>query len=111
MQTGVFPDCFKTAKVVPLFKKGNCDDVNCYRPISLLPGLGKLFEKIIAVRIIKHFNSNDLFSKHQFGFREGFTTEYAMLDIHEKLLHNLDQGLSSCAIFLDLAKAFDSVCY
>ena len=52
---------------------------------------------------------HDILSKHQFGFRENFSTELALVDIHEKLLSNLDNGLSSCAIFLDLAKAFDSV--
>ena len=109
MQVGFFPDTFKTAKVIPIFKKGDHGEVSCYRPISLLPVLGKLYEKIIAVRTIRHFNDHNLFSKHQFGFREGFTTEYAMLDIFEKLLYNLDNGLSSCAVFLDLAKAFDSV--
>ena len=50
-----------------------------------------------------------MFSKHQFGFREGFTTEFAIIDIHEKLLKNLDDGLNSCTVFLYLAKAFDSV--
>ena len=52
---------------------------------------------------------HNILSKHQFGFRESFSTELALIDIHEKLLSNLDNGLNSCAIFLDLAKAFDSV--
>ena len=106
---GNFPDIFKTALVVPLFKGGDKQDLSCYRPISLLPALGKLFEKIISVRVIKFFDKFNLFSKHQFGFRENFSAEQAILDIHEKLLSNLDKGLTSCAIFLDLAKAFDSV--
>ena len=63
----------------------------------------------MSVRVKEFLNKNNAFSNHQFGFREGFSTEYAMLDIYEKLLHNLDKGFSSCAIFLDLAKAFDSV--
>ena len=52
---------------------------------------------------------HNILSKHQFGFRENHSTELAICDIHEKLLHNLDRGLSSCTVFLDLAKAFDSV--
>ena len=106
---GTYPDCYKVAKVTPLFKGGDKQDRNSQRPISLLPSLGKLFEKIISVRILHHFNDLNLFSEHQFGFREGFTTEFAILDIYEKLINNLDNGLNSCAIFLDLAKAFDSV--
>ena len=48
-------------------------------------------------------------SEQQFGFRPKFSTEYAILDIYEKLINNLDKKLTSCAIFLDLAKAFDTV--
>ena len=109
MTDGVFPNCFKKAQVVPLFKGGTKTDRNCYRPISLLPALGKLLEKVISIRTTEFLVKNDVLSKHQFGFREGYSTEYAVLDIYEKLLSNLDKGLSSCAIFLDLAKAFDSV--
>ena len=54
-------------------------------------------------------NSHNILSPHQFGFREKYSTELAVNNIYEKLLHNIDKGLSSCAIFLDLAKAFDSV--
>ena len=71
--------------------------------------MGKLLEKIVSTRTIDFLNENDLLSKHQFGFRKNFSTEYAILDIYEKLLHNLEENVSSCAIFLDLAKAFDSV--
>ena len=51
----------------------------------------------------------DVIAKQQFGFRPKFTTEYAILDIYEKLINNMDKSLTSCAIFLDLAKAFDTV--
>ena len=106
---GIFPEQFKIAKVIPLHKGGDKQSPNSYRPISLLPALAKLFEKVISVRLLSYFNEHELFSKHQFGFREGFTTEFAILDIYEKLISNLDKGSISCSIFLDLAKAFDSV--
>ncbi len=93
----------------PLFKGGDKTNPNSYRPISLLPAIGKLFEKLLAKRLINFLVKYDLFSKHQFGFRSKFSTEYAATDLYEKLLYNLDQGLNSCTIFLDLAKAFDSV--
>ena len=109
MKCGVFPNIFKTAQVIPLFKGGNREDVNCYRPISLLPILGKIFEKIISTRVVSFCDKFNLISPEQFGFRAKYSTEFAVLDIYEKLLHNLDTELSSCAIFLDLAKAFDSV--
>ena len=106
---GVFPDSYKIAQVIPLFKGGNKEDSNCYRPISLLPTISKILEKLLATRLIKFLTKNKILSKDQFGFRAKFSTEYAMVDIYEKLNKNLDEGLSSCAIFLDLAKAFDSV--
>ena len=109
MKQGEFPDCFKLAQVTPLFKGGNKTDLGCYRPISLLPALSKILEKIIQVRVLNFLTEHKVISEHQFGFRPKFSTEYAILDIYEKLLHNLDQSHSSCAIFLDLAKAFDTV--
>ena len=55
------------------------------------------------------FTKFNVLSKDQFGFRATFSTEYAIANIYDKFINNLDKGLSSCAIFLDLAKAFDSV--
>ena len=81
IDNGVYPDCFKKAQVVPLFKGGEKDCRNCYRPISLLPALGKLLEKVISIRTTEFLNNNNVFSNHQFGFREGFSTEYAILDV------------------------------
>ena len=109
MSQGIFPDAYKKAQVIPLYKGGDKEDVNSYRPISLLPALGKLLEKVISVRIVKFFDKFDLFCPQQFGFRSKFSTEYAILDIYEKMLKNLDNRTNTCAIFLDLAKAFDSV--
>ena len=108
-EKAIFPKCFKTAKVTPLFKGGDKHDPNSYRPISLLPCLGKVLEKIIATRLIDFFDKHNLFSSCQFGFRKHYNTELAIADIYEKLLSNLDNRLTSCAIFLDLAKAFDTV--
>ena len=109
MRQGVFPSVYKVAQVIPLYKGGDKEDVNSYRPISLLPSLGKLLEKVISVRTVKFLDKNNIITPHQFGFRAKFSTEQAILDIYEKLLKNLDDNVSTCAIFLDLAKAFDSV--
>ena len=109
LKQGLFPSVYKVAKVIPLFKGGDRDNVNCYRPISLLPALGKLLEKLISSRISDYLDTHDLLSPHQFGFRKNFGTEFAIMDMCEKLLSNLDKNLNTCSIFLDLAKAFDSV--
>ena len=68
-----------------------------------------MLEKLIATRLVEFFDKHKLLSECQFGFRKNYNTELAIIDIYEKLLFNLDKRLSSCAIFLDLAKAFDSV--
>ena len=104
-----FLNSFKLAEVIPLFKGGDKQDPDRYRPISLLPTIGKLFEKILSIRVLKFLSKHEIVSKHQIGFRAKFSTDYAFIDIYDKLINNLDKGLSSCAIFLDLAKAFDSV--
>ena len=88
---GIFPDAFKIAQVIPLFKGGDKQECRNYRPISLLPTLGKLLEKILSMRLTSHLNANNILSKHQFGFRKNHSTELAVNDIHEKLLHNLDK--------------------
>ena len=65
IRQGVFPDAYKIAKVIPLFKKGgDKESKDSYRPISLLPALGKLLEKLISVRVVRFFEAYDLFSPH-----------------------------------------------
>ena len=80
---GVFPDVFKIAQVIPLFKGGDKENCNNYRPISLLPAIGKLLEKLLSVRLTNHLNSYNILSNHQFGFRHKHSTELAVNDIHE----------------------------
>ena len=109
LRQNIFPDRFKLAKVTPLFKGGEKTDLGCYRPISLLPAFSKILEKIMQAQSFSHLSKHDIISEQQFGFRPKFTTEYAILDIYEKLINNLDKKLTTCAIFLDLAKAFDTV--
>ena len=103
IKEGVFPDSYKIAEVIPLFKGGDKEDRSCYRPISLLPTISKILERVLAKRVIKFLTKFDILSDDQFGFRAKFSTEYAIMDIYDKLIHNLDKGLSSCAIFLNLA--------
>ena len=75
----------------------------------LLPILSKIFEKIIAEKMMKFINKNNIFSDSQFGFRTSSSTEMTVTSIYNKLLQNLDNKKITCSIFLDLRKAFDSV--
>ena len=106
---GVFPNCLKIAEVIPIFKKGDKNNLTNYRPISLLSQFDKIIEKMIFSRLYSYVESNQLLSNKQFGFRPNSSTSYAISSIHDKLIKNIDAGLYSCCIFLDLSKAFDTV--
>ena len=67
---GAFPESYKIAQVIPLFKGGTKEIVDSYRPISLLPALGKLLEKLISDRLMDYLEKFDLISPHKFGFRK-----------------------------------------
>lgn len=109
ISTGVFPRAFKTALIKPIHKSGDGDCVNNYRPISVLPSISKILEKIINKRL-KHFlESNNLLSAQQFGFRQGKSTSDAVLELTNAIANDLDNKRKCLTIFLDLAKAFDTV--
>ncbi len=109
LNKGYYPDCLKIAKVIPIHKKGDKSDPNNYRPISLLSIINKIFEKIIYTRLSSYFTRFGIIKDSQFGFREGYSTQMAMAKFQEDVLLNFDSGVSTCAILLDLAKAFDTV--
>ena len=104
------PRELKIAKVIPFFKNGNKDDPRYFRPISLLPIIGKVFERIIFYRIQNYLNVFDILSPSQFGFRHGMSTDNAIATLIEEIrskLHNYSEK-TKCT-FLDLKKAFDTV--
>ncbi len=70
INTGIFPDTLKLAKVIPIFKKDDPSVFKNYRPISLLPTISKVIEKIISSQLTAYFNDSDLFVKNQYGFRK-----------------------------------------
>ena len=109
MKEGIFPSALKIASIVPIHKGGPKEDPTNYRPISLLPQFGKLFEKIIEARLSNYLDKHKYITKNQYGFRKNYSTELAIADIQNTLLKNLDDNKFTCTIFLDLAKAFDTV--
>ena len=75
--TGIFPDAFKVSKVMPIFKKGDCSLMSNYRPISLLPTVSKIFERVIHDQMYEYFNKFNLLAEQQYGFRK--TTQQSTL--------------------------------
>lgn len=103
-----FPDRWKTGKVIAIKKPGKDATIpSSYRPISLLPSLAKLFEKIINTRLIK-FSYNKLIDE-QFGFRQAHSTAQQLARVAENVAHNQNKGRSTGMFLLDIEKAFDTV--
>ena len=109
--TGVFPDAWKQATVIPLFKGGDRTSVENYRPISLLPIPGKLLEKIVHTQLSSFLEENTILSDKQNGFRKGFSTTSAVADLTDDIFSAVNEGEVTLAVFVDLRKAFDTVCH
>ena len=99
----------KIAKVIPLFKKDNRHILDNYRPISLLPAVSKVIEKVVFIQVYDYFDKNRLFYKNQYGFRKLHSTELASLEISDIICEGMDKGKIPLSIFLDLSKAFDTL--
>lgn len=108
-RSGQFPNSFKKAKVVPIFKKGNNLDPNNYRPISILSAFSKIAENAILSRFNEFLLKNNIIYSQQFGFIKNSNTMAACLNLTNFLSINLDKKKYVGAFFLDLKKAFDTV--
>ena len=79
ISTAIFPDDWKMARVSPIFKAGSKEDCDNYRPVSILPIVAKIFEKLICGQLNKHLVNQNVLTKHQSGFREGHSTSSSLL--------------------------------
>ena len=104
---GKFPDTLKKSDVTPIFKKGNDNEQEKYRPVSTLSTFSKVFEKLLFEQINDHMQSK--FSKHLTGFRKNHSTQNALLVMIEKWKTILNKKLKVGALFMDLSKAFDTL--
>ena len=109
LRTAVFPDLLKIAVVVPIFKSGEKNKFNNYRPISLLPVFSKILEKIIHSYLLNYLNDNNILNPFQFGFRKKHSTYMPLAHLVDEITKALQNHEITCGIFLDLQKAFDTV--
>lgn len=105
----IFPDCLKTARVIPIFKSGDKNNFNNYRPISNLTIFNKIFEKIIYNRIITFIDSENFIVPAQYGFKKDSSTTLAILDFISHVRTSFNNKYFTISLFLDLKKAFDTV--
>ncbi len=106
---GHFPDSWKIAHITPIHKKGSVHDYKMYRPVSLLPCVSKVFEKLVFKEVYAHLKSNGLISKFQSGFTPGDSTINQLIHITDRILKSLDTFEDCLGCFLDLTRAFDTV--
>ncbi|GFU77985.1 RNA-directed DNA polymerase from mobile element jockey [Trichonephila clavipes] len=110
LNVGYFPQIWKTASIIPILKPGKDSTLlDSFRPISLLPVLSKITEKIIQKRLCQHLNDNDILIPQQHGFRAGLSTSHQLLRVLEYIKTGFHNRKSTGAVFLDIQKAFDRV--
>ena len=91
--TGIFPTKLKIAKVLPYFKKDDIMLMDNYRPISLLTSTSKVFEKVLVTQLFDYFQKNSLFYPNQYGFRKLHSTEFAALELTDRILKDIDENI------------------
>ena len=106
----IFPNVFKCARVVPLYKgTGDICEMLNYRPISILPALSKILERHVHNALFEYFTSSNLLLDTQSGFRKNYSCQTALIRLTDEILKNIDNGFLNGVILLDLSKAFDLI--
>ena len=110
VKTHAFPSDWKHALVTPIFKnRGDKQLPSNYRPVSILPALGKILDNIQSTFLLKYLEEYHLLSSHQFGFRASLSTTKQLVYITHQWISNLNSKKDTLAVFMDFHKAFDRV--
>ena len=107
IQNGVFPSRLKKSRTVPIFKAGDPNSCDNYRPISLLSNFSKILEKIVSVQLVNHLDRNDILYDHQYGFQRNKSTEHNLIHAFNFISDSFNENKYCLGVFFDLKKAFD----
>ena len=107
--TGHVPDSWKTALVYPIHKGGALNDPSQFRPISVVPLLAKITERIVQTQLYSYFSTHDLFSPTQHAYRRNHSTETALLTVSDFILSAMNRGEVVLLAMIDLSKCFDTI--
>lgn len=107
--TCTFPELWKCAIIKPIPKISNPETYKDLRPISILPVLSKVLERVVHTQIIEYLETNNILPDLQSGFRKGRSTASALSDVVGNILESRDQGEASLLILLDFSRAFDAI--
>ena len=106
---GIVPDSLKIAKVIPIHKKGKMNELCNYRPVSVLPALSKVYERLLYNRILEFVGKHEILSNHQFGFRKKYSTSHAINSLVNQFHDSVEKNEFMIGLFIDLSRAFDTI--
>ena len=109
LQKGSFPDELKIAKVTPVFKADDVNELGNYRPISVLPCFSKILERIMYNRLFKYLKTNEILYKKLFGLQEGHSNEHTIIQLIDQINNYFEKNHFTLGISIDLKQEFDTV--
>ena len=106
-------DCFleelKIARVTPVYKADDVNEIGNYRPISIQPCFSEILERLMYNWLFKYLTANKILYRKQFGFQKGHSTEHAIVQLIDQINNSFENNHFTLGIFVDLSKAFDTV--
>ncbi|CAK1582481.1 unnamed protein product [Parnassius mnemosyne] len=109
IETSVFPKQWKVALVKPTPKKPHPNEYKDLRPISILPFMSKILERVVCTQMTEYLEANNILPKKQSGFRKSRSTATALMDVVDDILSAQDVGEGTLLVLLDFSRAFDTI--